>query len=327
MIASGEDVAGEPRVSVLVAEQAESLRKNGLDVQVGVVDDRSSLTGIRRNIRRLRDEVAGLGPRVVHAQYGSVVGLVGCLAAGGTPFVISFCGSDLFGTHHPGWRPRAREFLGRRFGLWAAHRAAHVIAKSGNLADALPASVRGKTTIVPNGVDLSLFTIQPRDECRSLLGWPLEKRIILFNASQRDSRLIKNPHLARAAVSLVKKDMPEAELRTLSSAPREQVCRMMNAADCLLCTSLHEGSPNVVKEAMACNLPVVSVPCGDVRERLDGVEPGGVYPYDPAALAGGLRAALDVGRRSNGRDALERQGLGSDSIAQRLIGIYETVAA
>ena len=105
-------------------------------------------------------------------------------------------------------------------------------------------------------------------------------------------------------------------------AKRDDIRLMMNAADCLLLTSLREGSPNVVKEAMACNLPVVSVPCGDVSERLQDVTPGGVYPCDADALAQGLLAVFHSNRRSNGRAALASQGLTGADIAEKLINFY-----
>ena len=100
---------------------------------------------------------------------------------------------------------------------------------------------------------------------------------------------------------------------------------MLNAADCLLVTSLHEGSPNIVKEAMACNLPVVSVPCGDVVERLKATQPGMVCPYDASALACGMAVVLGEGHRSNGREQLVAQGLTLLRVAEQLIQLYRSV--
>jgi glycosyltransferase involved in cell wall biosynthesis len=82
----------------------------------------------------------------------------------------------------------------------------------------------------------------------------------------------------------------------------------------------------VVKEAMACNLPVVAVPCGDVAERLAGVSPGGVYSFDAAELAQGITTVMRACRRSNGREQLESQGLTTASITQKLISLYSSLA-
>jgi glycosyltransferase involved in cell wall biosynthesis len=112
-------------------------------------------------------------------------------------------------------------------------------------------------------------------------------------------------------------------METLSSAPQADVALRMNAADCLLVTSLHEGSPNIVKEAMACNLPVVTVPCGDVEERLTYVQPGCIVPYDVTQLATAIRQVLKRRKRSNGRDELVRQGLTTRVVATQLARIYD----
>ena len=91
-------------------------------------------------------------------------------------------------------------------------------------------------------------------------------------------------------------------------------------------TSLQEGSPNIVREAMACNLPVVAVPCGDVAERLEGVTPGGVYPYDTVELAKDIMAVMTANWRSNGREQLESQGLTTASVTRKLISLYSSLA-
>jgi len=128
--------------------------------------------------------------------------------------------------------------------------------------------------------------------------------------------------LAQVVINRVQRQWPDVKLVMVSDSTRNEMRLMMNAADCLLQTSFQEGSPNVVKEAMACNLPVVSVPCGDVVERLRGVTPGGVYSYDVDALAQGLQAVLDANRPSNGRNVLISQGLAAADTADRLIAIY-----
>ena len=42
--------------------------------------------------------------------------------------------------------------------------------------------------------------------------------------------------------------------------------------DILVLTSYFEGSPNIVKEAISCGLPVISVDVGDVKEQIDGID-------------------------------------------------------
>jgi len=239
------------------------------------------------------------------------------------PLVISFCGDDLLGTPEPGllWRMRAR--ASRSIGLMAAWRAQSLVVKSRNLLSALPAPLRGRAEIIPNGVDDEIFVPLSRVNARSKLGWSASQLIVLFNAGMRGHPRVKNLPLAQATMTELRKSHPLAKLETLSYTPQADVALKMSAADCLLVTSLHEGSPNIVKEAMACNLPVVTVPCGDVEERLAGVQPGCVAPYDAAQLASAIRQVLEQGGRSNGRDELARQGLTARAVATQLGRLYD----
>jgi glycosyltransferase involved in cell wall biosynthesis len=97
---------------------------------------------------------------------------------------------------------------------------------------------------------------------------------------------------------------------------------LMNAADCLIHTSCLEGSPNVVREALMCNLPVVATPSGDVEQLLYGVEPSYLCPPEPAALGEALVDCLGQGARSNGRER-KADELSSEAIAGRLLDFYK----
>jgi teichuronic acid biosynthesis glycosyltransferase TuaC len=323
MVVPANNASGQGRVSTLMAEQAASLRKKGLEVEFFPLQNRLSLGGIRRSCRQLREKTLDWKPDVVHAQYGTVTSYVASRGRMGVPLVISFCGGDLHGVPIPRLSWRLRGFFGLRLSLWSARHAAEIIVKSRELAERLPLRFRRRAVVLPNGVDMDFFQSLPREECRKALHWPPEAKYVLFNASSSPvHKANKNPELAEAAMERVRGSFPNAELKMFSGVTREEIRWMMNAADCLLSTSYLEGSPNVVKEAMACNLPVVSVPCGDVAERLQGVNPGGVYPYDADALAHGLKTVFEADRPSNGRDCLIAQGLAAVDVADKLMEIY-----
>jgi glycosyltransferase involved in cell wall biosynthesis len=97
----------------------------------------------------------------------------------------------------------------------------------------------------------------------------------------------------------------------------------MNACNAMLMTSQIEGSPNVVKEALACNQCVVGVPVGDVHQLLQGIEGCHATSRDPREIGAALAAILAAGRRSNGREVMQQRGLSLESVAQRVISIYE----
>ena len=325
MLTSGKTVDGVPMFSPFVRVQSHFLRECGLSVTVGIVDDRTSVFGVIRNFKRIRKEIADLRPAVVHAQYGSMISVIGAYARGDAKLVITFIGSDLLGSHNNGIIWPFRDFMARRLGLLAARQAAAINVVSENLYEALPRRLRHKAFIMPNGIDLGQFAPMPKSECRKKLGWPAHGQMVLFNASTPGNQRVKNAPLAKAAVEVARKTFPEVRLQAISNLPHDQVPLMMNAADCLLVTSLSEGSPNFVQEAMACNLPIVSVACGDVVERTKRTFPGAVCPYDARLLGQALVKVFSSGRRSNGREQLEAQGITASQVADKLLRVYGTV--
>ena len=313
---------GTLQYSITSKRQVASLQSLGIEVGIGLVTGRTSLQEIRANIRRLKVEVKAFNPDLIHAHYGSVVGLVASRIAAKTPLVVSFCGDDLLGTPNPGLQWRVREKLARQLSLRAASKARWIIIKSQNLKMALPKRLRKKASVVPNGVNSEFFAPMSKRDCRKAMEWGSEP-VIFFNGSSGTNAKVKNLELALKTLEQLKKAYPNARLESVSQvSPRELKIRMC-ASDCVLVTSLHEGSPNIVKEAMACNIPVVSVNCGDVTLRLRGVTKGGVYPYDPEKLAEGIIRVLRNHSKFNGRELFLHQGLAEHEISGRILEVYQ----
>ena len=173
--------------------------------------------------------------------------------------------------------------------------------------------------MIPSGLNFDLFRVMPQDEARRAAALPMDKKLVLFVGNPDLAR--KRYGLARETVDRLAERMPGVELLLGWGVPHDRMPYLMNAADALIFTSLQEGSPNAVKEALACNLPVVSVPVGDVAERLRGVSNCELVPDDkPEALAAALERVLQRGGRSEGRAAVAN--LDEQVIAQRVINVY-----
>jgi glycosyltransferase involved in cell wall biosynthesis len=174
-----------------------------------------------------------------------------------------------------------------------------IILVSRRLANALP---RKKFHVIQSGLDLSLFNPIPQREARRQLNLPPDNYYVLFAGSRNNP--IKRYPLARAATSATVSNR-HLELLVAENEPPDKMPLFMNAADVLLLTSSREGSPNVVKEALACNLPVVAVDVGDVREWLDGID-GCIVTADDRTetIATALQQLLQRPRRVAGRETV-----------------------
>ena len=306
----------QPNVMAPVSRQIESLRAIGAEVDVLEIKGVPKLKYLQAlpSLRALARSVD-----LIHAHYGYCGWLARLQSS--KPVVVSFMGDDLLGTPDAEGRLEPLSKLVVQVDRWLARTVDAVIVKSAEMAKVV-APV--EAYVVPNGVDLQLFRPMDPYEARALLGWPEGKRYILFPGNPDIPR--KGFPLAQAVVTRASKQMSEPlTLVPLKRVAPDQVPLYMNACDAMVMTSFIEGSPNVVKEAVACNLPVVSVPVGDVPELLDGVEGYTICPRDAEALTEALVSTLAGGQRVDGRAALKRKGLDLESVARRLMKIYADV--
>jgi teichuronic acid biosynthesis glycosyltransferase TuaC len=313
----------DPSAGVVVEQQVRSLRELGVHVEVLHFDRRSQGPGVYRGVgRALRRAIERVEPALVHVTYGGVMAYLATRAVRDRPVVVYFRGSDLLGSAADPVLRRLTIHLGVRASRQAAARAAGALVDSENLRAALPpGAAQGNVWVVPSGIDLERFAPADRDECRARLGWRAGSKSVLFTASPR--RLEKRYALAEAAVARLEARGWDVDLRVLDGVNHGDVPTWINACDAVLLTSTHEGSPNAVKEALACNVPVVAVDVGDVRERLAKVEGCYVAAPTPEQLADKLDLVLSTGEGVDARGTLAEISL--DRTAQRLLGIYRTV--
>jgi glycosyltransferase involved in cell wall biosynthesis len=327
-VALGKRINGEIQFkSSFVRDQIESLKYLGIEIIDFGINDTRTPHGLLRNVIKLRNLIRFKKPDIVHAHYGSSTALIAVMGSVRlAPVVVSYCGSDLLGCGHSNIKDKLRAKVATIISKLCATKVTGIIVKSRNLFESLPFEARKKSVIQPNGVDLKLFDSIDQKVCRKLLNLDPDSKIILFNKSSSQRDYVKNPETARKSFNYLQAKFNKAQLLEISDVPIDRMPLYLNAADVLILTSLYEGSPNIVKEAMACNLPVVSVDCGDVKERLLGVDPGTVTKRNVIELAKGLEQVLVAGKRSNGREVLLKQGLSREIVANKVVKLYEHTA-
>ncbi len=304
----------------LVANQINSLKPLLNSFVIEVIYSLNPFFVLRKifELRRICKQVD-----VVHAQYGSLTSLIAHFAKRGKPLVISFGGSDLLGSSGKGWVWLLRNWITRQMGLWAANDCDRIIVKSQTLLMSLPPNFHKKTKVIPNGVDTKIFFPANKQEAKKRLGWREDAFYILFTPSRANNVLVKNLPLATEVIDTVKEKLGNVSMEFILDRSAGEVAEMMNGADCLLLTSLHEGSPNIIKEAMACNLPIVTVHVGDVMERLWSVKNAFVVDsYNQELISAKVEFVLRANERTNGYDELIRQQLTSDDVALKIMNVY-----
>lgn len=301
-------------VSVIVRNQGDSLLEKGINIGYFLIKGKGVL-GYLKNVRKLRSLIRNQAFDILHAHYGDS-GIVSYLAKRrDIPVVVSFMGSDLMGSIGGGGQ---YTFISRCFAYihrFFARRYDCCIVKSTVQKDKLPA-VR-KFAVVPNGINLSRFYPYDKNVARRRIGLPVDKQLILFVSDP--ARLEKNYKLALESVSRIKAE--EVKLIVVHGVTQNKVNDFLNACDVLLLTSFHEGSPNIIKEAMACNCPIVATDVGDVREIIGDIEGCYIAKWDPQDVSIKIRDALSFNKRTTGRCNITH--LAADRIAERIIRIYE----
>jgi glycosyltransferase involved in cell wall biosynthesis len=285
-----------------VCEQMASLRRVGIEADTFFIQGHG-IGGYLHNLGPLKEKISSGTYDLVHAHYGLAGMLAVCQRL--APVVITFQGTDI---NFPAYRLIST--LAGRLAAWSIYVA-------DGLHNRRPApSV--KSSVVPYGVDLWFFQPLDKATARAELGLDHNRTYVLFASSFTFP--VKNARLAKSAISLTGNDVTLLELCGRS---RREVCLLLNACDALLLTSRSEGSPQIVKEAMACNCPIVSTRVGDVPELIEGVAGCFLADNNPQDVADKLKLALAFSGRTNGRERMKTYSL--EVIAQRVREVYAQV--
>ena len=296
IVASGNS----SKVSPFVKEQADSLMKLDCTIDYFLIEGRG-IFGYLKNYFLLK-RILKRSKRydLIHAHYG-LSGLLASLQPS-IPVVITFHGSDV--------NLNMRNYL---LSLFASRLANANIFVHTNLSKSLK-YYPNQANIIPCGVDLDLFRPISKTVARDKLGLDNKETYVLFSSSFDNK--IKNASLAKLAVKRVENTI----LIELKNFSRREVSLLLNAVDLLLVTSYSETGPLIVKEALACNCPLISTDIGDVKTLIAETKNCFITKYDAEDIASKIDVILKSDRMSNGRDKVKHLGL--DIIGNRVLNIY-----
>jgi len=285
-----------------VYDQYNSLIKKGIEVNVFLIKG-NGIIGYLTNLPTLSKKIKSEKYDLIHAHFG-LSGMLATLQRK-CPVVITFQGCDI---------NRIELMCISKFAMKLS---SHNIFVSRMLAK--KAKAKENYSIIPYGVDLgNTFKPLKKDDCRKALKLNCNDKIVLFSSSF--DRVEKNYELARKSIEMVG-DLTLVELS--KGYKRCDVNKLFNASDLLLMTSLREGSPQVIKEAMACNCPIVSTDVGDVKEVIGSTEGCYITSFDPKDVAEKIKKALNFGERTSGRKRVKNFKM--NNVAEKIFDLYKRI--
>ncbi|MCR9010687.1 glycosyltransferase family 4 protein [Gabonibacter chumensis] len=305
-VSSGNSDRG---ISPIIRNQGDSLEKEGCRIEYYTIEGKG-FWGYLKNVLPLRRFLKQYDFDIVHAHYSLSV-FVASLA-GAKPLIASLMGSDVQAGCYYKYVIRVFTFLFS----WKV-----IIVKS---EDMKKMSGIRKVLVIPNGVSLERFKPLDKTESRKRLGWDLNRKHLLFAADP--GRYEKNYSLVESAINVI--NDANIQIHFLKNIPNAETLFWYNAADVVLLASLWEGSPNAIKEAMACNCPIVATRVGDIEWLLNNEEGCFLTNFNVDDCVEQIQNALcfcQENDKTNGRKRISDLGLESKSIAKRIIEIYNNI--
>lgn len=291
------------RITPFIKEQAEAVARYDNIVTDFYLINGNGFHGYLLNLHAYKLKIKEFKPDIIHAHYG-LSGLFANLQRT-VPVVTTFHGSDI---NCPDVFRLSK--LAIRLSQWSIFVSQRTvdIAKPNNC-----------YSLLPCGVNLNELVVVGKQEVRAKLGLSDRGQLILFAGSFDNA--VKNYDLARRSVAV----LPDVRLMELKGYDRAEVTCLMCAVDVTLMTSHTEGSPQVIKEAMACGCPIVSVDVGDVKDVIQGVDGCYIAERTPEDVAAKLQQALSFNKRTKGRERIIELGLDNETVAKKLVDIYKSV--
>ncbi len=302
-----------PYFGAFIRTQVEALKRAGVEIELLVLEGRPRKLIYPKGVIQLHKRLASGSIDLVHAHY-SYVGMVARMQWK-VPVVVSYCGDDLLGTINAQGQKTRFSKLAVAAGQILGQHVDAVIVKSKEMASKLK---RDDVYIIPHEVDFEVFRPVEKDRARAALGLDPCKKYLLFAANPQIS--VKRFPLAQAAAEYLSQRDPSIELLVVYKETQDRLALYMNACDALVFPSYQEGSPNIVKQAMACNLPIVATDVGDVREIIGNTKGCSVCNPSVTEFAARLEQILRLRERTQGRQDIRH--LDSATLTGKVVQVY-----
>lgn len=293
--------ANSGKIMPFITEQGDELVRQGIEVDYFPIKGKG-LIGYLKNLKALYKKITSGNFHLVHAHYG----LSGALAVlqRKLPVIITFHNGETLT-----FKGNLISSIASLFSVFNIYVAQHIY-------DLTFFKRKKKSIVIPCGINLNQINVIPKEEAKKIMNLPDNQINIIFGGSFANLR--KNYPLAKAAIDLLpQKNINLIELKGFN---REQVTNLLCGCDLILLPTKSEGSPQIVKEAMACNCPIVATNVADISEIIAETEGCFLTDFEPQNVAEAISKALLFQGRTNGRDKMSRYD--NKKIVNEIIKIY-----
>jgi glycosyltransferase involved in cell wall biosynthesis len=289
-----------------IIEQGEAIRNNGVHVEYFPIEGNGLLSYFTAS-KALKKKINEFQPDLIHAHYG-LSGITAVLQ-NKVPVVTTF--------HNGETLSFSSNILSSLFSL----RTKFMVYVAQHIYDLAYLKCRNNYVILPCGVDLHECVITDKEIARKELGFLPGKKYILFGGAFENLR--KNYPLLKEGIDLLKRD--DIEVLEMKGLSRLQISKILSACDLFALPTKSEGSPQALKEAMACNCPIVATDVADIKHLLGDLEGHYLCSFDPKDVAEKVEKALAFNSRTKGRERIIELGLTNDLVAKKLVEIYTQI--
>ncbi|MCH7973583.1 MAG: glycosyltransferase [Bacteroidetes bacterium] len=298
-------------ISPFIKEQGDAIASLSNEVDYYSIEGKG-IFGYLNNYFPLRRKIKQLKPDILHAHYG-LSGLLATLQFK-VPVIVTYHNGEILNK-----KINLLSSLSVLLNKYSIYVAEHIRKK-------MYIKTKKKYQFIPCGIDLNTNIVIDKNEALSRMSLDKTKINILFGGAINNER--KNYKLAASALEILSKEYNNLKLIELKGYNRSKVVLLLNACDLALLPSKSEGSPQFIKEAMACNCPIVATDVGDVKEVIGNTDGCYLTSFDSLALADKIKLAFEFVRvkgKTNGRERVIELGLDSDTVVKKIISIYQNV--
>ncbi len=310
---------------ILIKRQIQSLEKKSSSIRIFKLQLKgNSVTAYLYLFLELPLKILKLKPKILHAHYGLTVLFVLSLKKIyllKIPLVASFMGADILGDKVSENKISFTSKIIKKFCLRYLNHIDSIIVKSYEMKSEASKFTNKEIFVIPNGVDTDDFYPIDRRVARKKLNLDLEEYLVLF-VTNDPKRKDKNLEFAQKVMSGIE----NVKFVVQSNLSTAELNLWYNSANCFLLTSLSEGSPNVIKEAMATNTPIVSSNVGDVKFIIGNTN--GCYVCDNFdidefrdKIKKSIIYSIKYGK-TDGLDRIKKLGITSIAISEKILTIY-----